>query len=228
MAGTVLSRWKPKVVTRLALLRAAQRRLAKEERGLRWARQNDRPTIKAREGRVSELRKLVTKRREQLAEARKVVARHSQTLGGRAYKVAQGLVGVMEQGGNNMGPTVSKIIRANGGTGPEPWCGDFVAYAYRLAGSKRVSRPWAAVRLLRGLAGITATSNPRRGDLVRFTFSHVGLFDKWIDRGAGRFLTIEGNTGPSGAVSDSRTGGDGVYHKERHTSQVTDFLRVHG
>jgi hypothetical protein len=144
----------------------------------------------------------------------------------RAYRVASGLVGVMEQGGNNAGPMVTKIIKANGGAGPEAWCGDFVAYCYRLAGSKRVSRSWAAVRLLRGLAGITATNQPHRGDLVRFTFSHVGMFVR--DLGNGAIETLEGNTGRSGAVSDSSTGGDGVYRKRRSKALVLDYLQVHG
>lgn len=149
----------------------------------------------------------------------------------RAHHVATTLVGVMEQGGNNVGPMVTKIIHENGGTGPEPWCGDFQAYCYRHAGSKRVSRSWAAVRLLRGLLGIRAVSNPATGDLVRFDFSasgldHVGMFEK--DNGNGTITTIEGNTGPVGAVSDSTTGGDGVYRKIRSKSLVHDYLRVTG
>ena len=130
----------------------------------------------------------------------------------------------MEHGGNNMGETVTKIIRANGGEGPEPWCGDFQAYCYRHAGSKAVTRAWAAVRLIGGLAGIRPTSSPLRGDLVRFTFDHVGMFVK--DNGDGTITTIEGNTGASGAVSDSSTGGDGVYRKIRSKGLVNDYLRV--
>jgi Putative peptidoglycan binding domain len=145
-------------------------------------------------------------------------------LGEKAYRVATGLVGVMETGGNNRGAMVTKIIRANGGTGPEPWCGDFVAYCYRLAGATSVCRSWAAVRLLRGLAGMRATGTPARGDLVRFTFDHVGMFVR--DCGNGTIETIEGNTGRSGAVSDSSTGGDGVYRKIRAKALVTDYLRV--
>lgn len=150
--------------------------------------------------------------------------RRPRKLGARAHRVATGLVGVMETGGNNRGATVMKIIRANGGTGPEPWCGDFVAYCYRLAGSKSVSRPWASVRLLGGVSGVRRTRTPARGDLVRFTFDHVGLFVR--DRGNGTIETIEGNTGRSGAVSDSSTGGDGVYRKIRSKGLVTDYLRV--
>jgi hypothetical protein len=165
-----------------------------------------------------------------LAEAERMTRRRSQQIADllplrdRAYKVAAGLVGIMEQGGNNAGPMVAKIITANGGTGPEPWCGDFVAYCYRLAGSKSVTRAWASVRLLGGLAGVKRTSSPRRGDLVRFTFDHVGIYDH--DNGDGTITTIEGNTGAVGAVSDSSTGGDGVYRKRRSKTLVNDYLRV--
>lgn len=158
-----------------------------------------------------------------MAAVRKAAAK--QPLREKAYKVASGLVGVMEQGGNNMGPMVSKIIRANGGTGPEPWCGDFMAYCYRLAGSKRVTRSWAAVRLLSSVVGVTRTSSPKRGDLVRFTFDHVGMFVR--DLGNGEIETLEGNTTPLGAVSDG-DGGDGVYRKHRSKSLVQDYLRVSG
>ena len=157
----------------------------------------------------------------------------------RAYAEAKRLVGTMESGGNNRGKMVMEIIRANGGAGPEPWCGDFVAWCYRKAGSKSVTRAWAAVRMLLPMTGLKRTSTPLKGDLLRFTFSgdrfaHVGLFVHWCDaRGrevpAGRAThvkTIEGNTGRSGAVSDSTTGGDGVYVKIRARALVTDFIRV--
>lgn len=141
----------------------------------------------------------------------------------RAYTVATTLIGVMEHGGNNSGTMVSRIIRENGGTGPEPWCGDFCAYTYRHAGSHSVSRPWASVALLGQLLGIKRTNSPQRGDLVRFTFDHVGMFVS--DHGT-EIETVEGNTGRSGALSDSATGGDGVYRKRRSKTLVHDYLRV--
>lgn len=144
----------------------------------------------------------------------------------RAFREAEALVGVMEQGGNNQGPVVSQIIRDNGGAVGEPWCGDFVAFVYRKAGSRAVTRAWASVWYLAfgGLAGLGVVKSPKRGDIVTFNFSHTGLFDRWTS--GGNFLTIEGNTGASGAVSDSATGGDGVYRKQRHVSQVDRFVRV--
>jgi hypothetical protein len=147
-----------------------------------------------------------------------------QGLPDRAVQIAESLVGVMEEGGNNTGKRVAEIITSNGGYVGEPWCGDFVAYCYRNAGSKAVTRSWASVSLLGGVAGLRRSDPPRRGDLVRYTFDHVGIFLR--DLGNGEIETIEGNTGASGAVSDSTTGGDGVYRKRRDKSLVNDYLRV--
>lgn len=146
-----------------------------------------------------------------------------------ALDEAKRLVGVMEQGGNNQGKKVMEIIRANGGTGPEPWCGDFVAYCYRRAGSKVVQRSWAAVRFLGYLTGQRIVRRrPRPGDIVVYKFGHTGIYVKGYKtpRGVRRIIAIEGNTGDSGAVSDSTTGGDGVYVKRRDLSLVKHFVRV--
>lgn len=225
----IVADWRGKLAARKLLLKSA-------ERSVRWwAKRAGDPHGK---GRLDQAVARRARRRRQVAEAEAVVKRHAPkpTLALRAYKVAEGLVGVMEVGGNNRGARVEAIIHANGGAGPEAWCGDFMAYCYRLAGSTRVVRSWAAVRLIRGLLGIRATSSPTRGNLVRFTFDHVGMFDHWCDaRGnattqsaATHIKTIEGNTGASGAASDSATGGDGVYRKVRHKSLVRDYLHVTG
>ena len=166
------------------------------------------------------------KLRKSLARHRAILKRLRPPLRVRAYREAKRLIGIMEQGGNNRGPAVERIIKANAGYVGEPWCGDFVAYCYRRAGSRRVTRSWAAVRFLRGLLGIHVTRHPKRGDLVTFRFSHVGIFVRHVRPGL--IETIEGNTGASGAVSDSATGGDGVYRKLRETSLVEDYLRVRG
>jgi len=166
-----------------------------------------------------------------MRKLRKLIERKT-PLREKALAVAEGLVGVMEQGGNNVGPMVEKIIRANGGIPGEPWCGDFVAYCYRLAGSKAVTRSFAAVRLIRTVLGVRHTSSPKAGDVVTYVFDHTGLFARWLKPGdegytrPGDFEAIEGNTGATGAVSDSSTGGDGVYRKVRNADQVSEFLRV--
>lgn len=173
------------------------------------------------------MRKPALRTPEMIARARRNVkewrSRENGTMGARALKVARSLVGVMEQGGNNNGPVVAKIIRANGGVVGEAWCGDFVAYCYRGAGSKVVQRAWAVVARLGFLTGMSRTGSPRPGDIVCFSFDHTGMFVK--DSGAS-ITTIEGNTGRSGAVSDSKTGGDGVYIKLRNKSLVSRYVRV--
>jgi hypothetical protein len=166
----------------------------------------------------NEAKTLIAHRETQLREQRPMRE--------RALDEAESLVGVMEAGGNNMGAKVLEIIRANGGAGPEPWCGDFVAWCYRKAGSKAVQRGWAAVRLLGFLTGmrIVSAADARPGDIVCFSFDHTGLLRRKTR--AVQIETVEGTTGRSGAVSDSRTGGDGVYLKRRSTSQVTRYVRV--
>lgn len=206
--------------------------LALWRRRHRWnermrARARRRGNVKAANrygARLAEAVRMIKRRRLQLAAIK--------PLREKAFGVAETLVGVMEQGGNNVGPRVSAIIRAAGGTPGEPWCGDFVIFCYRSAGSKLVTRSWAAVRLML-TAGVQRTTDPQRGDIVRYCFDHTGLFDCWCNaRGekvakaaASHIRAIEGNTGESGAVSDGN-GADGVHRKVRPVSQVNDFLRV--
>jgi len=154
----------------------------------------------------------------------------------RAWHIAGTYVGTIEHGGNNRGKVVEQIIHANGGAPGEPWCGDFDAFVYRLAGSKAVSRSWAAVRSFWGrLAGVAIISaaKARMGDIVTFTFEHTGLFGYWCDHQgrkcdrsvATHIFTREGNTGAIGDVSDSAEG-DGVKEKVRAIGLIKTFNHV--
>jgi hypothetical protein len=149
----------------------------------------------------------------------------NKTLGERAYEEALKLVGVEEHGGNNRGEMVEKIIRYAQGQVPEAWCVDFNIWCYGHAGSEVVAPGYTrAVRFMVPWSGLIVVGSPKRGDMVRFTFDHTGLFVK--DNGDGTITTIEGNTGATGAVSDSANGGDGVYVKVRSKSLVRDYIRV--
>lgn len=164
-------------------------------------------------------------------------ARRTQTLGDRAWLHAGLLLHVREQGGNNRGPDVERIIRANGGVPGEAWCGDFNAACYLAAGSRTVVRSWAAVRYLGFLTGqviLRSIRRGRRGDMVVFKFDHTGLLG-WYCLANGlrtdpatatHIVTREGNTGPSGAASDSVAGGDGVHQRIRPIEQVERVVRV--
>jgi hypothetical protein len=182
----------------------------------------------------SELRKVRAKRLKaewKHADARRALKKahaNAVSLGEKAWAAAGTQLGVMESGGNNMGVPYERYQKPNGATGPEPWCGDFVAWCYRQAGSKSVARRWAAVRLIlpgTGLKRVSA-SEARQGDIVRFSLPgqplfHVGLFGKHL--GNGMIATREGNTGSTIAGTG---GGDGVSPKVRPTSMVHDYIRV--
>lgn len=205
---------------RRRLLRIATRRLDRDTRRLAVARkQNLHP--RGWLVRLVDREKVIVRNRAIAVHRGKEAAR---TLGDRAYAEASRLVGIMEQGGNNVGRDVERIITEGGGIRGQAWCGWFQAAVYKRAGSKAVDWHWGAVRLLPEASGVERTNTPRRGDLVRFTFDHVGMFVK--DNGDGTITTIEGNTGSSGAVSDSKTGGDGVYRKVRAKILVRDYLRI--
>lgn len=156
------------------------------------------------------------------------------TLKEKAWDEMGKLVGVMEHGGNNRGKEVDEIIKSVGGYLGAPWCGYTVAYAYKKAGSKSISWRWGAVRFLGRISDQRFVKNPELGDIVTFTFDHTGLFGWWSDaqgnkvprKQATHVFTREGNTGATGAVSDSRTGGDGVYEKVRPIGQVAAFVEV--
>lgn len=139
---------------------------------------------------------------------------------------------VHEKGGNNRGAEVEAIIRKAGGTPGEPWCGDTVAAAYLTAGihPRYVTRAWAYVpTLARVLAKVRS---PRPGHIVTYDFQgdgtedHTGLFLRWVNRAAGVFEAVEGNTGTGGAQSDGQ--GDGVHIRRRTTSQVAGWRRIRG
>lgn len=213
-----LSLWKRRLATRQKLLADARKRGHANEP----VTHDEADLIHKREQQVEEAKRNVALRQKQLADAKPLRV--------RAHDQALKLIGVMEQGGNNVGPQVSAIIRNVGGSPGEPWCGDFMAYVYKLAGSKSVDRNWAYVPYMSRITGVQKVSQPLTGDIVRFEFTgdqtpdHTGMFEK--DLGNGTIQTIEGNTGTVGAVSDSKTGGDGVYRKIRSKSLVKDYLRV--
>ena len=164
-------------------------------------------------------------------------------LGQRALAYAFSELGTLESGGNNHGREVERIIRANGGTPGEAWCGDFVAYAYKRAGSKSVTRAWAGVRWLGRLKGMQTLNSVRvakPGDILVYDFpggapeDHTGLFVGFTNKDGRRrapskathIRAIEGNTGRDGAVSDSTSGGDGVHERVRPIKQVKRAVRV--
>jgi hypothetical protein len=115
------------------------------------------------------------------------------------------------------------------------WCGLAVAYWWAAAGfgvSKDLALKIDYVPELVALAAakkhhlsLVHRKRVRAGDAVAFDFDggasdHVGLFERWVDKGAGVFQTIEGNT----AVGNDAAGGR-VMRRTRYMSQVAAFVR---
>lgn len=152
----------------------------------------------------------------------------------KALSCAYEDVGVLESGGNNRGTKVVRIIHDGGGKEGEAWCVWAVIAWYLEAGSKADwAITWGAVSRLHLVDGLKRTIYPVAGCVVRFVFSHTGLFICWCNAAGKRrprllathIKTVEGNTGTAGAVSDSANGNDGVRIKIRPKWQVQDYLK---
>jgi len=148
-------------------------------------------------------------------------------------------VGVSESPPNsNCGPRVNEYkaatwLPANKGW---PWCAAFVCWcvqqALRQAGVKetktfkrpRTAGAWDFENWSRAQDGSTNTRKPHRGDIQRgdivvFTFSHIGIALGPPDA-RGNVKTVEGNTDGAG----SREGG-AVLTKVRHVSRIRSRIR---
>jgi len=143
-------------------------------------------------------------------------------------------IGVEEIDGTNCGPRVNQYKAATNLPPKEawPWCAAFVCWLVREAmkgGTYTFQRPttagaWAFEAWSRAQDASAQTKKPhagdiKPGDIIVFTFSHIGLAISAADRN-GFVQTIEGNTDAAG----SREGG-GVYQKTRRLSQIRSRIR---
>lgn len=144
-------------------------------------------------------------------------------------------VGVREHGANNRGQRVEEYQQHDSlPGGGYAWCADFDMFCLDVSGCHDIAQKLgqtASVDLLTHAAvnlGWWHHNNvtPLPGWLVVYTFSHTGIVVK--DSGGGHVETIEGNTGPTGAVSDSKGGGDGVYQKIRSKYLVSGWVAIPG
>lgn len=155
---------------------------------------------------------------------------------------AEAKANVREQGGNNRGPTVQRYQAATwlAGTG-WAWCAAFVCWvvfqALQLTGIALKNRPrtagaWDFENYANGGYGPTPFklmprgTRPQRGDIVTFTWSHIGICTGANDR---QTHTIEGNTGPGTNLRDANTpGGDGVWEKTHPHNKIRRIIRYVG
>lgn len=161
-----------------------------------------------------------------------------------ALRELQKLVGVHEEGRNNHGRMVDIITHADTLPGDGySWCQSTQNYAWKKANGENLAGgtasvwhfvSWASVRPR--AAAVNPKDRPRVADHVTFAFKgggpfdHVGQIERVLKVGPVMYLqTIEGNTGPTGSVSDPGTGRDGVYRKRRMVKRSSiDIVRVYG
>jgi ribosomal protein S6E (S10) len=157
----------------------------------------------------------------------------------KLVELAKKEIGVEEVDGTNCGPRVNEYKAATWlpADKPWPWCAAFICWLVREAmkGSTDKSgkpytfqRPqtasaWDFENWSRKQDNSTQTKKPhsgdiKAGDVVIFTFSHIGLAVGNADNGY--VLTVEGNTDAQG----SREGG-GVFLKRRKLSQIRSRIR---
>jgi len=155
----------------------------------------------------------------------------------KLVEIARAEIGVEEIDGTNCGPRVNEYKGATTLDPKEswPWCAAFVCFvvreALRICGIKETAsfaRPktasaWGFEAWSRAQDDTTQTQKPARdiqaGDIVIFTFSHIGIAVSAPDDG-GYVSTVEGNTDSAG----SREGG-GVFAKRRHVSKIRSRIR---
>jgi hypothetical protein len=164
--------------------------------------------------------------------------------------IARKEVGATEVGGNNMGPEVRKYQSATWlPVGPWPWCAAFVGWCIMKANEEMGFAPftgkrprtagafdyeaWATNRhpetgkYMRRAGENVVVLDPsepiKRGDLIIFTYSHIGIAVSGETPG-GTFSIVEGNTGPQGNSRD----GDGVWLKVKHhrTAKIRSIVRI--
>ena len=154
----------------------------------------------------------------------------------RLVELAKKEVGVEEIGGTNCGPRVNEYKAATWLPPDQawPWCAAFIDWLVMRAiedsgkqftfARPRTAGAWDLENWSMKQDGSTWTKlNPQAsdiapGDIVIFTFSHVGLA---IDAPAkGLVATIEGNSNAQG----SREGG-GVWKQTRKISQIRSRIR---
>lgn len=152
-------------------------------------------------------------------------------------KLARKELGVTEVNGTNCGPRVNEYKAATNLPPDQswPWCAAFICFlvqeALHTSGIRETEtfrRPvtagaWDFINWSKAQDASTHTKlkpghDIKAGDIVVFTFSHIGLAMR--DAADGEVLTIEGNTDLAG----SREGG-GVFQKRRPLSKIRARIR---
>lgn len=154
-------------------------------------------------------------------------------------RIAETKIGTKESGGNNKGKDLQPFFDADhydpNGAAPGddgyPWCASFVCWVVMVAIAGRAitfQRPRTASAFgfeAWSLAQDNSTNTKRnpgsdikRGDLVIFSFSHIGI--AVADATATHITTVDGNTNAAGSRE-----GNMVARKTRRLTQVRSRIR---
>lgn len=117
------------------------------------------------------------------------------------------------------------------------WCNMAVSRWYCDVGSKAFKRgsrysyvPTMDADARAGRNHLSVAHPVMPGDVISFdwpgesrgTPDHTGLFVKWIDKAAGTFESVEGNT----SNANNSNGGEVMHRKDRNVSEVRTFIHV--
>ena len=162
------------------------------------------------------------------------------TLANALAEIAESKIGVRESGGANKGAKLQPFFDAdwyepNGPAGPDDgyaWCASFVCWCVMVAivgreitfRRPRTPSAWGFEDWARKQDSSVHLKKPhnsdiKRGDIVVFKFSHIGIAASKPDKN-GYFDTVEGNTNKEGSRE-----GDGVYLKSRPVAAVRSRIR---
>ena len=156
------------------------------------------------------------------------------SIGKRAAKIAASDIGYKESPPGSNGTKFGKHWDQDG----VPWCGMAVARWWQQAGfviprelALKIDYVPELVKLAtakKHRLSLIHKNRVRAGDAVAYDFpradnvaDHVGIFERWIDKKAGTFYAIEGNTSNVGSQSN---GGE-VLRKRRSMDDVQAFVR---
>jgi len=154
-------------------------------------------------------------------------------------KAAEGEVGTMEDVVNNTGAELLKYKQATWlAPGAWAWCAAFVCWCYQealknhpIANLKRpqTAGAWDFENWASQQSKVALHKPPgsvQAGDIVVFTFSHIGIAVE--DESGGFVTTVEGNTNVKGTRDGGGKTRDGVYRKHRSKSQIRSVIRTVG
>ncbi len=172
----------------------------------------------------------------------------------KLIEIANSQIGSHEEGGNNKGPQVVKYQKATWlEPGAWPWCMAFVAWIVQQWLRDKAVRAFFGIKddaaaekwrprtaaafgaedwaMSRGLTVLRPPALAKAGDIIIFDFNgpaagggHIGFVVQDQEKPGDHIHTIEGNTGALG-LRDAPTG-DGVFTKERNTTQVKALVRM--